>query len=193
MSLILYKLPEIAALILAAGKGSRIGTPKFLLEYGGKTFIKHIYDNLNQCNVRKILTVIRKEFEEWFAKNFKGEYIINEFPEQGMLSSVVLGINELKNYDGILIYPVDHPFIRKETVVELINSFILHPGSFIKPIYENLSGHPVIIPSSLNDEITSGKSGDLNSVIKNSKINTILLKTNDSGVLKNINTPNDLI
>lgn len=186
-------MQNISALILAAGKGSRIGTPKFLLEYGGKTFIEHIYDNLVECNFAKILTVIRKEFNEWFEENFKGEYVINEIPEQGMLSSVILGINALKNNDGILIFPVDHPHVRIETIQELIKSFNLNPESVIKPVYKNSSGHPVIIPSSLYNEITSGKSGDLNSVIRNSKINTIRLKTKDMGVLKNINTPEDLI
>jgi len=186
-------MQNISALILAAGKGSRIGKPKFLLEYGGKTFLEHIYDNLLECNIGNILAVIRNEFEEWFAENFKGKYIINEFPGQGMLSSVVLGIYALKNYDGILIYPVDHPHVRIETVQELINSFNLHPGSFIKPVYKNSSGHPVIIPSSLYNDIISEKSGDLNFVIRNSNVNTIHLKTNDAGVLKNINTPEDLI
>lgn len=186
-------MQNISALILAAGKGSRIGTPKYSLKCGEKTFLQHIYDNLVECNFAKILTVIRKEFNEWFEENFKGEYVINEFPKQGMLSSVVLGINALKNYDGILIYPVDHPHVRIETIQELIKSFNLNPESVIKPVYKNSSGHPVIIPSSLYNEIISGKSGDLNSVIRNSKINTIRLKTNDAGVLKNINTPEDLI
>lgn len=186
-------MQNISALILAAGKGSRIGSPKYLLKYGEKTFLQQIYDNLVECNFAKILTVIRKEFKEWFAENFKGEYVINEFPEQGMLSSVILGINALKNNSGILIYPVDHPYVRIETIQELINSFILNPGSAIKPVLDNSSGHPIIIPSSLYNEITSGKSGDLNSVIRNSNINTIRLKTNDAGVLKNINTPKDLI
>jgi molybdenum cofactor cytidylyltransferase len=186
-------MQNISALILAAGKGSRIGKPKFLLEYGDKTFLEHIYDNLLECNIGNILTVIRKESEEWFLENFKGEFVINDFPEGGMLSSVILGINSLKNNDGILIYPVDHPHVRRDTVQKLITSFNLHPGSIIKPVYKNSSGHPVIIPSAFYNEIISGKSGDLNSVIRNSNVNTIHLKTNDAGVLKNINTPEDLI
>lgn len=186
-------MQEIAALILAAGKGSRIGSPKYLLKYRGKTFIQHIYDNLFKCGLKNIVAVIRKEYEEWFRENFKGNYLINKFPEMDMLSSVILGIEKLTEFKGIMIFPVDHPHVKKETVSGLINSFNLHPGNVIKPVFENSSGHPVIIPSSLFMDISSGKFSDLNSVIRNSNINTIRLKTNDEGVLRNINTSEDLL
>lgn len=185
-------MPEISALILAAGKGRRTGSPKYQLCYGGKTFFQHIYDNLFGCKIKKILTVIRKDYEESFKNKFKKEYVINETPDNGMLSSVITGFNKLKKYDAIIVYPVDHPLVKKETIENLIYCYISFPGNIIKPLYKKLSGHPIIIPLKLFDNINPDEYKDLNSIIKNSKIESVYLISEDEGVIRNINTGDDL-
>ena len=151
-----------------------------------------ISNSLNQ----NILCITNKNNNDWALNNFPQlQTIINPFPENGMLSSVFCGIkfNEI-NPDGYLIIPVDLPFVKRETYNLLIKTFLENSDSIVKPQYKKNSGHPIIIPKTLINFITeSGINNCLNEIIKKSKINKVIVETEDDGILKNINYPEDLI
>ena len=50
---------EIAALILAAGKGSRIGKPKWQLTFNGQTFLEIIYTCLEKAGISQKICMVR--------------------------------------------------------------------------------------------------------------------------------------
>ena len=61
------------------------------------------------------------------------------------------------------------------------------------PIYQGMSGHPVIIPASLADKIDNvGLEGGLGALIKNSHFEVKYVEVHDEGILKNINYKSDL-
>jgi molybdenum cofactor cytidylyltransferase len=185
---------NLSALILAAGKGSRIGKPKLMLEFKEKSFLSIIADNLKEAGIKNIFCVVSSEFFNWAAGNVKGvNYTVNPNPENGMISSVQIGLKETGNCDGVIIIPVDHPFVSTDTMKLLIESFCNNPDCLIKPIFKNVSGHPIIIPPELSKNIlSSGINKTLDVVIKESFVKKIGINTDDSGVIKNINTTEDL-
>ena len=78
----------ICALVLAAGESRRMGTPKLLLPFGGKTIIEHIVDNINQSKADKILLVLGSHREEILSKMADRPVLIvvNHRYKEGMLS-----------------------------------------------------------------------------------------------------------
>ena len=54
----------IAALILAAGESSRMGTPKPTLAYRGRTFLEFIVERLQEGGLEKIVVVLGHRAEE---------------------------------------------------------------------------------------------------------------------------------
>src|SRR5688572_6361983 len=48
----------IATIILAAGSSTRMGRPKAILEYRGKTFLESIVNTLRDAAVEKVLVVV---------------------------------------------------------------------------------------------------------------------------------------
>lgn len=185
---------NVSAIILAAGSGKRVGTPKLKLKIGEEYFVNLIITKLKSAGIENIVCVIRNDDEEWFKQNAKPvQRIINYKPESGMIHSVMLGINQLKESDGVLIFPVDHPLVQTETVKILINTFEENNTSIIKPFINDLSGHPILIPNKLFDAILQNNAdNNLNNIILDSNLTVKKVEVEDSGITKNINKKDDL-
>ena len=184
---------KISALILAAGKGSRIGTPKLMLEVNDKSFVNVIIDKVRRAGIKDVVCVVSEETYKWAKENIKHcRIVVNPEPEKGMITSVYFGAMQINDCAGIMIIPVDHPFIKSETIKILLSKAEENSDSIIKPRFEGKSGHPVIVPYKLIKTITKENFGDgLNDVIKKSGNRQVYADVNDNGILKNINTKED--
>ena len=158
---------NIVAIILAAGEGSRIGMPKWQLEYEGKNFLEIIVDKLNSTLINNVICVVNGQA---IPQINYSDIVINSQPEDGMLSSIYCGIQyslkRLASTNGYLIYPVDHPYVAVSTLLDLKNEFsnVVKKYDCVKsrsncnftitPCFKGISGHPIIISSSLAEKIT---------------------------------------
>ena len=187
-------MKNISAVILAAGSGTRIGIPKLKLIHKNEFFVNIISINLKSGGINNVVCIIRKDDTNWFKENADcPEYIVNYNPELGMLSSVKLGIEKYLKHDGVLLFPVDHPFVTNDTIKSLISDFKKNTNSVIKPFYKDKSGHPLIIPGTLFKYIVnSDNMKTLNDIIKESGISEIRIDVDDEGILKNVNSIEDL-
>ena len=98
------------ALILAAGKGSRINdltdNPKCLIKFGNKSIIEHQIDSLNKIGINDIYVVTGYKADEIkkVLKN-KVKYINNElFEITGTIYSTHLAKTLLYNDDFLMLY-----------------------------------------------------------------------------------------
>lgn len=166
--------PKLSAIILAAGKGSRFGTPKAVALLDGITFLELIHNKLKEAGINTIISVVNTDTMDMFA-------------------SLQRGVNDpaAKGSDGYLVYPVDHPLVSVDTLKLLKKSFEQDPNSIIKPAFEGKKGHPIIIPASLNLYPEIAFEG-LAELIRKSDIPVRILSVNDSGILQNVNYPDDL-
>ena len=188
----------VSTLILAAGAGTRYGMPKWQIEFHGKTFLEIIIEKVRKAGINNIVCVIREDS----APNIKGiKYAINPKPEQGMFSSLSIGI-EPAHWDvsahhdvsGYLIIPVDHPFFESATVKKLCETFNQNDCiKIIRPIFKGNVGHPIIIPKNLARKIPQGDyEGGLKKFINDSNVSVKNIEVDDPGILKNINTKENL-
>ncbi len=164
---------KIVAIIPAAGKGKRYGMPKINAVIDGKTFLEHIMDTLTQAGITKII-------------------VVRDIETNDMLDSIRTAINESsENPSGWLIFPVDHPLIRVETIKQIIAAFRKAPDRVIVPQYNSKNGHPIIFPSAL--KIPEGIiDGGLKSVINESGFSKLAVSVDDKEVLNNKNYREDI-
>lgn len=185
---------RISALILAAGKGSRMGTPKLMLEVNEKSFINVIIDKVRNAGIKDIYCTVSGDTFEWAGKNIEHcKIVINPEPDKGMISSVYYGFKQIQNADYVMIIPVDHPFVEIDTFKILLLESERKEGLIIKPRYKGKSGHPVIVPYNLmKDFDEKNLCYGLDEIISKSDFNQIFIDVNDIGILKNVNTKEDL-
>ena len=119
---------KIVAVVLAAGKSTRMGKNKLLLELGGKRMIDRILDTLEASEVDEIIVVLGSNFREVadLIKPRQGRITIavNERYEGGMTSSLQIGLKQIKNVDAALLVLGDQPIFNPKFINIIISSII---------------------------------------------------------------------
>src|SRR6478672_7716742 len=92
-----YTIKSYAVIILAAGSSSRLGRPKQLLAYKGKTLLQHAIDSAKATKAKQILVVLGA-VKELINNQIDDKGIVrvdNPNWESGLASSIKAGINAL--------------------------------------------------------------------------------------------------
>lgn len=186
----------VSAIVLSAGSSNRMGTPKALLNIENKTFLQHIVDTLQLARVLDVVVVLGSGAEQiqqtldWF----QGKVVLNEHWEQGQLSSILRGLDEIEQKDlhGVLVCPIDHPLITQALIVDLLQAFWKSNKKIIIPVYDGQRGHPIIFSSELFDELRNARHEIGARDIVHAHAGDICeVETNEQGIIQNIDTPED--
>jgi molybdenum cofactor cytidylyltransferase len=116
----------LAAVILSGGASQRMGSPKALLPYRGKTFLEHLIEVSTHPQIGERRVVLGPHAEEIRSTVAlpDSEIVINADWEKGQLSSIHAAIRLLPaNVDGMIVFLVDHPLVSATLVGELIGRF----------------------------------------------------------------------
>jgi len=183
-----------AALILAAGFGSRLKSigAKPLLPCSGKTFLELIVEKIIILRLTPIIVITNRLFvQEIQNLKLPVKTVINDNPENGMLSSILIGLEELeKNCDGFFLCPIDYPLVKLDTYQTLLTVFEENKNNIIKPQFLKKSGHPIVFPQSLFHELkTAPLEWGARYVTGRYSHQTSFINVNDPAVLININSP----
>jgi CTP:molybdopterin cytidylyltransferase MocA len=116
---------------------------------------------------------------------------VNLAYESGMLSSVQCGIASLPpGSDAFLIWPVDHPLVRVETVDGLVEAFVRTRPALVLPVRGDRRGHPVLFAAALAAELMAAPvSRGARAVVGAHTDDRVELAVDDDGVVADIDTP----
>lgn len=118
---------EIKAVILAAGKGTRMKsetTPKVLHQIMGKTLLGYVLDNVKNFASEQFVIVGHhaQEVEDFVKTNYTNAKTVLQTPQLGTGHAVSMVCPNLENYDGlILILCGDTPLIKEETLKSFVD------------------------------------------------------------------------
>jgi len=187
---------KIAVIILAAGASTRLGQPKQLLPYQGKTLIRHAAEIAHDGGYEPVIVVTGALHEQLLAELKEGhiEVIHNPNWQQGMSASIRTGVEaaEKQEPDAVLIMLCDQPLITSEHLKALGTTFSsLEDGSIVATGYEHIAGVPALFPRKLFNSLKElrGEQGarELLKVYQNS-----LVTVSFAGAAVDIDTPEDL-
>jgi len=140
----------IAALVLAAGAGRRLGRVKQLEPWGGITLLEHVLSDVRTFPVDEIWVVLGFESERIMSDvNLEGCYLIeNPEWEEGIASSIRAGLDaltRLSQADQALLILGDEPDISLEVVQQVMTEHRRAKALATLPKYRYLWGHPVLV------------------------------------------------
>ena len=101
----------VAALLLAAGESSRMGTPKPLLDWAGETLVEYQVRQLRDAGAEDVVVVLghrADEIEPAIART-GARSVRNDRYREGRASSLRAGAEALDEPDAIVIASVDQP------------------------------------------------------------------------------------
>ncbi len=146
----------IPALVLAAGKSTRMGRPKATLPLGpGETFIGRIVATFHEADVDEVVVVLGHEAEAVRAAlqagNVQARVVVNDAFEEGQFSSLLAGLRVIDRpgVSGMLLMLVDVPLVSAATVRAVVERHRKTRAPVVRPVRGTEHGHPVLIDRSL--------------------------------------------
>ena len=143
-------MKNIAVLVLAAGKASRMNSIKQLEKIDNKTLIDISLEKIKSIIPDTIFCVLGAN-SETIKKGIKTEnikFIINQKFETGLSSSIVAGIQYFKkeqlNFDAVFILLADQPALEISYLKNMIELFEKNTVAIIASNYGNKFGVPAI-------------------------------------------------
>jgi len=158
---------RIAAVILAAGKSTRMGSPKMLLPWGGITIVEHVISVFAKAGVNNILVITggAREQVEAIIRECQKKYpvgsVFNEDYMAGdMLSSMQYGLRYLSERDSeaALIGLGDQPQVQERSVRLLCEAYSQTQSPLVVPSFHMRRGHPWLVARELWDEVIAMQS-----------------------------------
>ncbi|KQR94804.1 hypothetical protein ASG01_02750 [Chryseobacterium sp. Leaf180] len=152
------KNSETAIVILAAGSSSRLGSPKQLLHFKGKTLLQNVIDEALKVT-ENVIVVVGDENLEILKEIRNAEFIQNKKWETGMGSSVTEGLKFiLKTFPHInqCIFSVcDQPFLTFDIFIKLIELKESSHKKIVACQYSETTGVPVLFDKKYFPELLS--------------------------------------
>ncbi|MFC1959408.1 selenium cofactor biosynthesis protein YqeC [Chloroflexota bacterium] len=186
----------VGAIILAAGKSSRMGQFKVLLPWGRATVLDAIIRQLYIARLDQIIVVTGRDAEQvqqvaqrcGVATVHNGDYAQGE-----MLSSVQKGLQAFDaRMDGALIVLGDQPQLQSYVVSRMLDEYARGQGSIVIPSFQMRRGHPVLFsrrhwPALLDLSPGSSPRDLVNQLAKE----IAYVNVNTDSILQDIDTPED--
>jgi len=184
----------IAAVVLAAGTSSRLGSPKQLLSFRGRPVLVAVVENLLTSRLDRVVVVLGHQSGE-VARVLEGlpvEVVVNQRYIEGQASSLKCGLAALDPEVRAALFALgDQPLVRPSTVRLLVDGY-RSAGGIAAPFYQGQRGNPVIFDRRFfpDLELLKGDAG-AREIIRSNPESLLRVDVDDPGVVLDIDTWED--
>ncbi len=186
-------MSDVAAILLAAGRGTRFGEePKLLAQVGGKALVRHVAEAAVHSTAGPVIVVTghRAEAVQAALQGLPVWIVPNPLFADGLSTSLKAGFSTLPpNARAAIVLLGDMPFVRPELIDALVASWhdMGEPAALV-PVLNGQRGNPVVLSRALEATITE-LSGDIGagSVLRG-RSDVLELPTEDAAIIQDIDT-----
>ena len=138
----LGRVTQVAAAVLAAGAGRRMGTPKAELVVSGTRLLDRAVAVIRDAGCDPVYAVVRAGVQVEHAQP-----VVNPDPERGMRSSLELAVDAAAGEEALAVLLVDVPGIDAAAVAATVPAW--RPGRIAVASYDGRRGHPTVMAPAL--------------------------------------------
>ena len=188
---------KTAAVILAAGKGSRFHSNQYKLlasERGEPVIVKTLKTVLSS-GFDEVVVVIGCHAEEMnrILQDYPVKIIVNHAWESGQSTSLTAGIRAVENSaDRACLLLGDQPYLQSQTIMSMMAVSAGHPDEIIVPEFHGKRGNPIIVPAYRYPLLLELAQGDMGGRKLLEAVGYYPFKTEDPGVIRDVDTVEDL-
>jgi molybdenum cofactor cytidylyltransferase len=186
---------RISAIILAAGVSSRMGQAKQLLPLGGSTVLAKTIENVRLAAIDELLVVLGASAET-IRHQLPPEalkFVLNPDYQEGMATSLRVGLAAVQEHsNAALIVLGDQPFIRPQTLNQIIEEYRRTRAQIIIPTHRGNRGNPVLLDRSVFSEVMALE-GDIGcrAIFTHHLEDIVKIEVEDEGILLDLDRPED--
>ncbi len=142
-------MASISAVVLAAGRSTRMGQPKLLLPWtDGQPLLVAVISQLLPLALHEIVVVTGAyvDASTLALRHLPVRCVHNPDFADGMLTSLQAGLRALPTSAAALVVPADLGQLTSATVAQICAAYVV--GQSIVPTYHGQRGHPVLLDRS---------------------------------------------
>jgi molybdenum cofactor cytidylyltransferase len=150
---------SIGLILLAAGKSTRLGQPKQLLNYEGQTLLQHSLQVAQTSDAHPVVVVLGAD-AGLFEKEVTGHdvhVVVNSEWQEGMAFSIRCGIQELNRLnsaaEGAVVVVCDQPYVTPAIINRLIDVHQKTAKPLVSCMYADTVGTPTFFHKSMFPEL----------------------------------------
>jgi molybdenum cofactor cytidylyltransferase len=189
----------LAAIILAGGDSSRMGSPKALLrDPDGQPFVMRIATTFQIAGLSDVVVVTGRHHEEILqtvaaCRPPHPRIVRNQDPSRGQLSSLLAGLDACAaGTKAVAVTLVDIPFVRADTVRAVVDAWRKTGAPIVRPAYGDRRGHPVIFDRTVFDELRATPlAAGARAVLSAHYAAIVNVPVDDPGCVVDVDTPAD--
>ncbi len=182
----------ISAIVLAAGKSTRMGRQKMLMPWGDTTVLGRVIQVLQGAGITDIVTVMNSDVAHLIT-NSHAQIALNNNSE--MLASVQSGLRALNpSAEAALICLGDQPQIEEGSVRSVCEAYLVSRSNLVVPSHQMRRGHPWLVGRALWNEILVMKEGQSMRDFLSARADDIEYVNLDTPtILQDLDTPDDYL
>lgn len=183
---------RVCGVVLAAGRGTRMGGPKGLLEAAGRTLVAHAAGALRAGGCARVLVVVSDGAVRDEAGRWGTPVVVPADPAAQQFDSLREALDDVPaQVQWVAVLPVDCPFVRPDTVTRLIRA-AQGTVEAVVPAWRDTDGHPVLISRSLFGRIRRESPAEgLRTLLADAATRVARVPVDDDAVVIDIDTPAD--
>ena len=188
---------KTAAVILAAGKGSRFHSNqyKLLTPVEGTPMILRTLEPVLQTGFDEVVVIIGAHADEMqkTLQNYPARIVENPDWEKGQSTSLTAGVRAIQHTsDRVCLLLGDQPFLKAETLRDLLAESDKFPEQIIVPFYNGKRGNPIVVPAKYYDLLLELTQGDMGGKKLLQTVGYHILNVDDAGIIRDIDTVEEL-
>jgi CTP:molybdopterin cytidylyltransferase MocA len=186
-----FKKHPFAAIVLAAGAGTRFGEPKVnAVLPDGRRFLDVVIEHCLTSGADPVIAVVPPDV----AVPDGVRRVINPRATDEQVTSLRLGLAQLANtvVDGALVWPVDHPFAQATSGLAVVDAARRIGAPIVVPVHDGKRGHPVWFARETWRELMTVVDGGARAVVHAYGARVHEVPVHDPGVRRDIDTKADL-
>jgi len=151
--------PQVGMIVLAAGGSTKLGNPKQLVQFQGKSLIRRSVEIALAVDAASVIVVLGSNAPAIATEinDLPMEIVVNDDWAVGISSSLKTGLAKLldlhPSIDAALIMLSDQPFIAEKTIRSLVDTYCSSDRLIVAGEYRGVLGVPALFDRSIFSEM----------------------------------------
>src|SRR5579884_1733054 len=190
---------SFAAVILAAGRSSRMGRPKMLLPWGQTSVLGQQIELWAKISASQITVICAADDSAIQAELDRlgfpaANRIFNPEPARGMFSSIQCADQWTGWQPALTHWAIalgDQPHLKLSTLRTLVDFARQHPAKICQPAFSGHARHPVVLPASGFKSLAVSRAHSLKDFLQDNASLVELVTVDDPGLELDLDGPSD--